>query len=250
MHFESTLPAARAALLPVGELRRYLREEAQRASEPARLSTLLSSLRPTLVQDLRRFEAGAAPDTPLDLLAVLAAAVRHGQRLRLHLLWQEHVLALTVFPAERLLHCPLAAGWFSQLRLAELEVLHVEPAVLGAPGDPPGRPRAQAQEVMALGPVLWSLALRGAREELLPEVAGSAAYRVAPGADLSALRLSGPLASALRRLRRESANLREIASWPGFNRGRAMRLINALYLQSALIISRAHPAASAAPQAE
>ena len=43
---------------------------------------------------------------------------------------------------------------------------------------------------------------------------------------------------------RSVANLREIASWPNFDRERAARLLNALYLQPALIISRTHPAAS------
>ena len=46
------------------------------------------------------------------------------------------------------------------------------------------------------------------------------------------------------RLQRDNANLRDIAAWPGFDRSRAMRLLNGLYLQAALIISRTHPAAS------
>ena len=40
------------------------------------------------------------------------------------------------------------------------------------------------------------------------------------------------------RLRREATNLREMSTWPGFDRERASRLINALYLQAALIVSR------------
>jgi hypothetical protein len=45
-------------------------------------------------------------------------------------------------------------------------------------------------------------------------------------------------------LHRESANLREMSEWPGLNRGRAMRLLNALYLQAALMATRTHPAAT------
>ena len=43
------------------------------------------------------------------------------------------------------------------------------------------------------------------------------------------------------RLRREVASLREVASWPGMGRERATRLLNALYLQAGLIVSRSHP---------
>ena len=39
-------------------------------------------------------------------------------------------------------------------------------------------------------------------------------------------------------------NLRDMAEWPGFDRPRAMRLLNALYLQAGLIVSRSHPAAT------
>ena len=37
--------------------------------------------------------------------------------------------------------------------------------------------------------------------------------------------------------------LREIATWPGFDRERAMRMLNGLYLHAALMVSRTHPAA-------
>jgi len=42
----------------------------------------------------------------------------------------------------------------------------------------------------------------------------------------------------------QTSNLREMAGWPGFDRERAMRLLNALYLQAGLIISRTNPAAT------
>jgi hypothetical protein len=85
--------------------------------------------------------------------------------------------------------------------------------------------------------------MHGSREELLPEIAGAAAYRMAPGVNLGDLQLSGTLDAAVRRLQRQTTNLREMAEWPGFDRPRAMRLLNALYLQAGLIVSRTHPAA-------
>ncbi|MBE0548152.1 MAG: hypothetical protein IH627_10970, partial [Rubrivivax sp.] len=87
------------------------------------------------------------------------------------------------------------------------------------------------------------LALRGARESLLPEIAGPAAYRVAPATALHRLGTTGTLGAAVDRLRHQFCNVREIASWPGFDRERATRLLNGLYLQAALMVSRTHPAA-------
>jgi hypothetical protein len=46
------------------------------------------------------------------------------------------------------------------------------------------------------------------------------------------------------RLKREAVNLRELSQWPGFDRERAMRLLNGLYLQAGLMVSRTHPAAT------
>ena len=42
----------------------------------------------------------------------------------------------------------------------------------------------------------------------------------------------------------EKLNLRDLAEWPGFDRVRAARLLNGLYLQAGLIVSRTHPAAA------
>ena len=85
--------------------------------------------------------------------------------------------------------------------------------------------------------------MRGARVDLLPEIAGVATYRVGPGADLRTLDLGGTVAAAVARLRLQTTPLHDIASWAGLARGRARRLLNALYLQSALMVSRSHPGA-------
>jgi hypothetical protein len=146
-----------------------------------------------------------------------------------------------VFPEERLIHCPIPLDQFVELPLTELRVMHVEPAVLRPPGDPEsalvGEPRLHAP----LAPLLWELAMRGSRSELLPEIAGPAVYRVTPGLDWSRLPVGGAALAAIERLRRESTNLRDIAEWPGMDRDRASRLLNALYLQAGLIVSRSHP---------
>lgn len=198
-------------------------------------ATRLSSLDPLLLKDLQRFEARARAGDGLELLEVLAAAVRHNRALRLMVEHGVHLLPLTVRPRERLVRAPLPAAAFDALHWPTLRVLQVEPA--GPPAS------TEAQPATPLGPVLWALALFGARAELLPEIAGPAAYRIAPTTDLAALDLGGALGTAVQRLQREAAALDDIARWPGLSRERAMRLLNGLYLQAGLIVSRAHPAA-------
>ena len=101
---------------------------------------------------------------------------------------------MTLLPASRQLDCPLPQHELLSLRLSDLRVLRVEPAQTPAPEALPPQP---------LGPLVWELALRGARSELLPEIAGVAAYRVNPGVSLQMLDLSGTLAHAVMRLRRQ-----------------------------------------------
>lgn len=218
-------------------------------------TTRLTSLNPSVLEDLRRFEtakAGAA----LDALEVLAAAVRHGRNLLLHVKLGEHVLPLTVFAVERVVHTPLPLPGLMQPPRPTWQVLNVEPArlVLPSPGvrPLPGAPvapataaqaLAPAQQLAPLAPLLWELALHGSRSALLPEIAGPMAYRIAPGAELDHLGADATLAEAVLRLRRRTCNLRDIADGPGMNEERAARLLNGLYLQAALVLSRSHPAA-------
>jgi hypothetical protein len=201
-------------------------------------ATRLSSLEPLLLQDLQRFDAQARAGTGLEVMEVLAAAVRHSRPLRLMVEHGEHILPLTVRPRERLMQAPLPATAWDTLHWPGMRVLQVEPAGQ-APGD-----GSTAMPAIPLSPVLWALALRGARAELLPEIASPAAYRIAPTTDLAALELGKVLRVAVARLQRETAALDDIARWPGMNRERASRLLNGLYLQAGLIVSRAHPAAS------
>jgi hypothetical protein len=199
-------------------------------------ATRLSALDRSLLQDLQRFEAQAQAQGGLEMLEVVAAAVRHGRKLTLMLQQEDHVLPLTVLPIARQVHAPMQAEKWTQLRWSTLKVLQVEPAIsLVWP----------AEQSVPLSTVLWALALEGARAELLPEIAGSAAYRIMPFTDVAALDLTGSLGMAIDHLRRQTTPLREIATWPGFNRERASRLLNGLYLQAGLLVTRAHPAAAA-----
>jgi hypothetical protein len=241
--FESTLPLGTPDVMRVSRFQRYLRRrEPARDAGPA--TTRLSQLNPSLMQDLMRFDGEGRGGAGPELLEVLAACVRHARPLLVHLQCDNRVLPLTVFPLARLAHCPLPLERLLAPPLPALTVLHVEGALLQAPADPAAALAAKTGLHTPLAPLLWELALRGGREELLPEIAGNAAYRIAPGVDLRALQLERSLATAVARLRRQTTNLREIAGWPGFDRGRAMRLLNGLYLQAGLIVTRTHPAAT------
>jgi hypothetical protein len=239
--FESTLPFESTELMLLSDFQRRL-DGAPHEIEIDAGATRLTSLNASLLQDLQRFDPAHRGADGLEALEVLAAAVRHGRALLLHLQHRYRVIPLTVFPAEGALHCVLPLEQLLALELSDLRVLHVEPARLRPPGAGAAL-RDETRHDAKLGPLLWELALRGAREDLLPEIAGPAAYRVAPGSMLDGLALGGTLAAAVGRLRRQTCGLREIASWPGFDRERAMRLLNGLYLQAALMVSRSHPAA-------
>ena len=225
--------------------------------------TALSSLSPSLLQDLQRFDLG---QPQRELLEVLAAALRHTQALAIDLAWGGSALTLTVFPKQRRLHCPLPLADWASRDLGALQVRRVRPALPRATAaDPPPLPDAPAAAPIAsdtpdtpdiqiassgradtspLGPLLWLVALLGSRAALLPELDGSAAYRVAPGLSLAGLEVPDAMATCIARLRRQTCNLGEIAGWSGVGRERATRLLNALYLQSGLIVSRSHPAAT------
>ena len=198
--------------------------------------TLQSTLGRSMLLDLQRFEAQAGPG--LEALQVVAAAVRHARPLRMLLQHDGLVLPLTVLPRERVVHAPLPLAQWGLLRWSTLEVLQVEPAA-------PDAELTRQDHLAPLGVVLWALALHGARAELLPEIAGPVAYRIAASTDLSALDLGQPLAAAMARLRRQTTPLRELSLWPGLSRERAMRLLNGIYLQAGLIVTRSHPAAGA-----
>lgn len=230
----STQPSFDTALPSVSDFLRRLQQTGDAGHSMAG-ATRLSALDRSLLMDLQRFDGAARSQGGLEVLEVVAATLRHGRTLRLMLQHDERVLPLTVMPIERLVHAPLALPQWAHLRWSALKVLQVEPTPAGQP-DP--------AQLAPLGTVLWALALHGARAELLPEIAGPAAYRIVPGLDLSVLELSGALGAAVDRLRRKTTSLRDIEAWPGFNRERATRLLNGLYLQAGLLVTRAHPAAA------
>ena len=263
--FQTTQPHGGHPQRRVGDPPRIAARHGKRSNSDAG-TTHLASLNPSLLQDLQRFAADHRPGDGLDLLEVLAASLRHNSVLQVHLQnqpqdrphgrphgrpqarTQEHtqdepsVLQMTVLPAHRRVRCHLPTPPWQALTLLTLRVLRV--ASLASESSEAAASNSEAAGTpYDLGPLLWHLALHGARGELLPEIAGVASYRVTPGASLDVAEPVGALAEAVQRLQGQTTPLREIASWPGFDRDRAARLLNALYLQSALIVTRSHPGA-------
>ena len=237
--FDSTIPFGAPELMRAASYRRYL--DALPVDTRYGGTTRLSQLSPSLQADLLRFEDDDGNSNGSDAVQVLAACLRHAARLTIHLQCADRVVPLTVFAPEQQVHCPMDLGELVERHLAALRVMHVEPAQWQPPDGPQPAPVDAARRCQPLAPLLWELALRGPRRELLPEIGGPAVYRAAPGLDMRALPASGALKAAVQRLRRQAANLTEIAGWPALDRERAARLLNALYLQAGLIVSRSHP---------
>ena len=234
--FESTIPFGEPELMRASAYRLYLKELEAEAAQSG-VSSRISSLSPSLRADLYRFEADGRIS---EVLEVMAACIRHAKRVTIHLQLGERVVPLTVFPEERLVHCPLDVPKLLA-NPAALTVMHVEPAMLLPPGNEPSGLVGEARHHAPLAPLLWELAMRGARTELLPEIAGPAVYRVTPGLDLGTLPVGATVLAAIYRLRREAVSLRELSDFAGFDREKAVRLLNALYLQAGLMVSRSHP---------
>lgn len=193
----------------------------------------------TMLADLRHLEARHQAS---DLIEVLAACMRHRQSALLCLQYEDMVWPITVFPAELLYHSPRDMALAAPEALAGLKVLSCDAPGVRPPGHWMHERVGQPEHYRPLRPLLWSLALNGPRSELLAEIAGTAAYRATLTRDDRPY-APGALGPAAERLRRESVAVRDIAKWPGMSIERACRLLNALYLNSGLMVMRSHPAA-------
>ena len=150
--FDSTIPFGEPELLRASAFRRYLDElgaENRRLGTGPRISRI-SQLSPSLRADLSRFEH----DGGSEAMEVLAACVRHAKRVTIHLKCGEKVVPLTVFPQERVVHCPMDLNELIERHLMDLRVMHVEPALLRPPGDPETALIGDMQSHHPLAPLL------------------------------------------------------------------------------------------------
>lgn len=203
-----------------------------------RQSVLSTTLRAELGALERRREA-------VDALEVVAACVRLREPALLNLQCDGAVWPVTLFPMQGLYHSPKVLSLAGERALKRIKVIDVEPPGVWPPGHWMHERVASDERYHPLTPALWMLALQGPRASLLQEISGTAAYRALRDPSVYELPAPGALGPAVARLQQQSLPLARIARGPGMSAERACRLLNALYLTSNLIVSRAHHSARA-----
>lgn len=194
-------------------------------------TTVHSTLSPSLREDLLRFaDAGAE----IELLPALAASVRHAKSVLVGLDLQGQRIVASIHPRQQIFRAPLDLGALSPAECRVLKLVHVEPQAGGSVEDA-GRDTSTGP----LRPLLWRLAMFGPRADLLPEVRGPVRYRLAFGAALQDLDIAPEFGPVLARLKSMPLGLDELVAGSGLGRDVLQRLMNALYLQSGLMIVRA-----------
>jgi len=189
-----------------------------------------SALSPSLLRDLKRF---ANEPAAADLLAVLAASVRHGKPLSLSLDLDGRAVDLTLHPLRQVCYSTLDLCALGDAALSQIRLLRVEP------DRDPASLLAGRLHVGSLRPLLWNLAMRGAHTGLLPEIAGPVRCRLALGNSLSGLPIDGSRKRLIQRMKAAPVSLDDLLSDTALGRAAVERLWNALYLQSALMVTRA-----------
>jgi hypothetical protein len=230
-----------STLWQISAFERHRNEGAQSAFAGVAPASRLST---TMVSELMALEQRAQGG---DVLTVMGVCMRQRENALLLLQHQDLVWPITLFPRELLYHCPRPLDTEMRDSGLDLKLLEVAPAGLRPPGSSFTERVGNPQHYRALQPLLWTVAMQGPRARLFDEIGGHAAYRVTPDFLPGPLRLGGAVGAAYERLRTEIAPLRDIARWPGMTLDRAVRLLNALFVQGGLIVLRAHHAARQAP---
>lgn len=231
-----------SSLWRISEFRKARNEDRLRLAQGSDGPTVLPT---TLLADLRRLQSEGADG---DVLEVIAACVRNHEAALLYLERGAFVWPVTLFPREGLYHSPRdALAMAASSALSGLRLLSAEPPGVRAPGDAMHERVASRDKYRPLAGLLWAVAFHGPRPELLSEIGGRVAYRLVSSHARGLPPSKGAISSTILHLERESASLGEIATWPGMSVERASRLLNALYLCGALIVTRSHPAARHAP---
>ena len=199
----------------------------------------------TLMADLQQLHKDPANN---DVLEIIAACVRNREAALLYLQHGSLVWPVTIFPREHVYHSPREVSLMAGAGMSTLRVISAEPPGVKPPGDAMHERIARSDRYHPLSAFLWGVALQGPRTTLLTEINGRVAYRLASSGAEDLPHSLGALSSAVGRLRNDAASLRDIAGWPGLSVERASRLLNALYLTGALMVSRSHPAARSEPR--
>jgi len=197
-----------------------------------------SVLSESMLDELRRLDSEGQG---AELTEVVAVCLREREATLLSIELDGWVWPITLLPNRSLYRAPIDWSEAPPAGLARARLLGCEPA-LPAPRLTSQRKRWSMPPChYRLDGLIWTLALRGPRSQLLGALQGPLRFGLACRAcDAADAGLPGALGSALRRLRDTTAALDEIARWPGLDAKRASRLINGLYLSSRLVIVDTH----------
>ncbi len=212
---QTDLPTTLQALLPL---------------VPSMASESPTTLSPSLLLDLQRYG-----DDPVaaKLLPVVAASVRHGKALSLAIEMGHQGLSLTLHPRRQVYYCEVDLCSLPDDALSRISLREVQPdADIEKLFD-------GSRHIGSLRPLLWHLALRGAHAEPLPELAGPVRCRVTLGVPLSGLPIDGATRRLIQRMKFAPVSIDELMPATMLSRASIQRIWNALYLQSALMVSRA-----------
>jgi hypothetical protein len=188
-----------------------------------------TTLSPSLLLDLHRFTEDPAT---AHLLAVVAASVRHDKPLSIDLESGDRPLRLTLHPRRQLYYCELDLCSLSDeaLRAIKVKCVQNDGNVASA--------LASGMYIGSLRPLLWHLAMRGDHGDILPELAGNVRCRVTLGVSLTGLPLDGAHRRLVQQMKSAPVSVDDLLQVTQLGRSAVWRLWNALYLQSALMISR------------
>lgn len=230
--------------------------EAFEPTQPLALASLRGSAAPEVgagaarpvLSSAMRIELQRLAATPqhFGALAVLAASVRHAQPIAVHMRTRDQPFLLSIFPRERLYQCEHRLSEFDPNDLALLRLARVEPVLPLLMGDAPAG-QASGTRVGPLGLMLWQMALHGHTNELLPEIAGPASYRLTPDLHLAGLPLHSGQQQVMHKLRGRPSTVHELAHGTPLGPSQVRRLLNALYLQMGLIVTRTGSASKNTP---
>lgn len=199
----------------------------------------------SLLLSLRHMQAQPHDD---DLLALLLVCLRQRESVTLYMEHGDWVWPLSLYPQSHVYYSPRDLSDLSALAaFSRLKLLGVSKPLLKEPMLTLAYDETVRARFKPLPPLLGELAVHGPRGHLLAEISGRAAYRMTASANVELPNFSGALAGAASRLRRQTMALKHIVRLPGMSLERACRLLNALYLAGALMVSRSHPAARAEP---
>lgn len=198
---------------------------------PVPPSTLNATLSPSVLMDLKRY---AATPEAADLLVVVAAAMRHGQLLQIQVELDGLQLPLLLEPRRQLFRCPMDLSGLGDGALSRLRLVSVG---AGPGGEIPGTDMRNG----LLRPLAWHLAMRGERTELLPELTGAVKCRVTQGIAIGGMQVDGSSKRVIERMKFVPLSIDELVASTQLSRTMIQRLWNAMYLQSALMVTRTFP---------